>query len=156
MAPPRPGYVTIGGGFAGKERDPGWKLHAQDFGVRAVGAHEAAVELARQVPVCGVAALPGEETVVLATTAESGHAGCGQDCQATNFQPCGVRVHAFRKNSLSDFGWPPMSTSIAALPVRSATSPKKRALRSLHFTLLYFTLPDFMESIQLGLLSVTP
>jgi hypothetical protein len=41
-------------------------------------------------------------------------------------------------------------------PVMSATSPKTRTLRSLQFAALYFVLPDFIESSQLGLVSVLP
>jgi hypothetical protein len=45
---------------------------------------------------------------------------------------------------------------IAARPVISATSPKRRTLRSLQFTALYFVLPDLIDSSQLGLVSVLP
>src|SRR5215813_11815808 len=78
------------------------------------------------------------------------------DCQATNFQPWGVFVQALRNSSLRLRGWPPISASIAARPVMSATSPKTRTLRSPQFTALYFALPDFMDSSQLGLVSVLP
>jgi hypothetical protein len=40
--------------------------------------------------------------------------------------------------------------------VMSATSPKRRILRSLQFTALSFVLPDLIESSQLGLVSVLP
>jgi hypothetical protein len=83
-------------------------------------------------------------------------AGSGVDCQATNFQPWGVFVQALRNNSLRLRGWPPISASIAARPVMSATSPKTRTLRSLQFAALYFVLPDFIESSQLALVSVLP
>src|ERR1700737_579936 len=86
----------------------------------------------------------------------SAQAGSGVDCQATNFQPWGVFVQALRNNSLRLRGWPPMSASIPARPVMSATSPKTRTLRSRQFAALYFVLPDFIESSQLGLVSVLP
>src|SRR6516225_6162449 len=82
--------------------------------------------------------------------------GSGVDCQATNFQPWGVLVQALRNNSLRLRGWPAISASIAARPVMSATSPNTRTLRSLQLTALYFALPDFIDSSQLGLVSVLP
>ena len=61
---------------------------------------------------------------VFAPSGESlAHAGSGVDCQATNFQPCGVLVQALRKRRRSVFGWPPTSTCISPRPVTSAVSP---------------------------------
>src|SRR5688572_16535811 len=110
---------------------------AQDIRVCAIGAQEVRVELAREIPVRGVLAAPSEKPVVLATTLEFPHAGCGQDCDAANFQPWGVRTQAFRKRNRSERGCPPISASIAALPRTRATSPKKRTWRSLGCALLY-------------------
>src|SRR4030095_2332690 len=84
------------------------------------------------------------------------HPVVGQDGQAANFQPWGVRVHALRNSRRSDFGWAPISTSIAARPRISATSPQHFRSGSGQLALLYFTLPDFIDSSQLALVSVTP
>src|SRR6185503_13395244 len=154
--------LELGRVFAGedghnaRQRESGFGVQTQNLGVRAVRAQKTRVKLAREIPVRGVPAAAGEKPVVLATTLEFGHAGCGQDCQAANFQPCGVRTHALRKSSRSERGWPPISASIAAFPRMSAVSPKKRTWRSLQLALLYFTLPDFIESSQLAFVSVTP
>jgi hypothetical protein len=91
--------------------------------VRAIRSQEAGVELPVEIPIRGVAALPGKETIVLAPALEAAHAGCGQDCQATNCQPCGVRVQALRKVSFNVRGSPFASTCKLALPLMSATSP---------------------------------
>src|SRR5688572_13783989 len=101
---------------------------AQDIRVCAIGAQEVRVELSGEIPVRGVLAASSEQPVVLAATLEFPHAGCGQDCQAANFQPWGVRTQALRKRSRSELGC----------------------------ALLYLALPDFIDSIQLFFVSVTP
>jgi hypothetical protein len=101
------GRFEVGGILARQNRfhprKPLRRLQRQDLRMRAIRAQEIAVELLGQIPVRGVPAAAGQEAVVFATTLELLHAGCGQDCQATNFQPCGVRVQALRKSSRSDF-----------------------------------------------------
>src|ERR1700738_5720887 len=117
--------------------------------------HRSACITCRYREIQGGAAAPRASSVAPATN-DVAQAGSGVDCQATNFQPWGVLVQALRNNSLRLRGWPPISASIAARPVMSATSPKTRTLRSLQFAALYFVLPDFIESSQLGLVSVLP
>jgi hypothetical protein len=80
----------------------------------------------------------------------------GVDCQATNFQPWGVFAQALRNSSFRLRGWPPISASIAARPVTSATSPITRTLRSVQLTLLYLVLPDCIDCSQVAFVSVTP
>src|SRR5260370_33604374 len=83
-------------------------------------------------------------------------AASGVDCQATNFQPPGVFAQPLRNKSFRLRGWPPISASIMARPVMSATSPITRTLRSVQLTLLYLVLPDCIDASQLVLVSVTP
>jgi hypothetical protein len=66
------------------------------------------------------------------------------------FPALGIFVQALRNSSLRLRGWPPISASIAARPAKTRTLP------SLQFTALYFVLPDFIDSSQLGLVSVLP
>src|SRR6266516_1053220 len=92
----------------------------------------------------------GDRAVALAQAAS------GVDCQATNLQPWGVFAQALRNSSFRLRGWPPISASIAARPVTSATSPITRTLRSVQLTLLYLVLPDCIDCSQLAFVSVTP
>src|SRR5262244_1249806 len=80
----------------------------------------------------------------------------GVDCQATNFQPSGVFAQALRNKSFRLRGCPPISASIAARPVMSATSPMTRTLRPVQLALLYLVLPDSIDCSQLAFVSVTP
>src|SRR5258706_15419458 len=99
-------------------------VDAGDARMRGIGAQEAAIELAGEIPVGGVAPLALQQPRIFAASGKlAAVAGSGVDCQATNFQPCGVRVQALRNRSLSVFAWPPISASILARPVMSAVSP---------------------------------
>src|ERR1700745_1239340 len=83
-------------------------------------------------------------------------AASGVDCQATNFQPSGVFAQALRNKSFRLRGCPPISASIQARPVMSATPPITRPFGSVQWTLLYLVLPDCIDASQLAFVSVTP
>ena len=95
IADERRRVLQVLGVLAGENKNIGWFSEGKDLRMRSVGAQEATVQLPREIPVGGVSPLAGQEAIVLATTGKL-HAGCGVDCQATNFQPCGVLVQTLR------------------------------------------------------------
>ena len=71
------GGVQIGGGqyhVHARARARRLRVDAEDFRVRAIGAHEAGVELARKIPVGGVAALAGQQAFVFTADGFFSHA----------------------------------------------------------------------------------